>query len=152
MNHGSNPRRGRSTSNCLWPLFNAEYPPSSNSRPIWPLLATIVPSPKPAFCGTRHFRSQDYGYRGRTSPFHILDLPVSSRVEGAFSRTGCATEYTRCCRASSTAACHSDQRECLRISCGARATVPALHKRGGAVATFSASFFGPFGPRSPGPE
>src|SRR5260370_17006191 len=55
------------------------YPPGSHSRPIWPLLAAIVPSPPPPFCVTRPSRPHDYGYP-RPHPFRVLDLPVSSRV------------------------------------------------------------------------
>jgi len=42
----------------------------------------------PSFCSSCHSRSQDYGYEGRTSPFHILDLPVSSRDSRARRREG----------------------------------------------------------------
>src|ERR1700686_1049188 len=53
---------------------------ASTSRPIWPLLATVFPSPLPGSCGTRRSKRLDTGPDGRSSPFRVFDLPVSSRV------------------------------------------------------------------------
>jgi hypothetical protein len=59
------------TANSHWPY---------TSSPIWPLLATVLPSPLPGACGTRLSKRQDTGSDGRSSPFRVFDLPVSSRV------------------------------------------------------------------------
>ena len=51
-------------------------------------MATFFPSPLPGSCGTRRSKTPGYGLDGRSSPFRVFDLPVSSRVADKPARQG----------------------------------------------------------------